>query len=604
MKADKNKMYFLEVAPVVKNAPKEPVSYFSSYNLKPGALVKVSLKKKQVFGVVVKSISIKDKKIFLKKSEFSLKAIKNVVFENFLGEDFIKAAKKISDFFVCSLGSTIYSLVDKHFFDSPSLFFSPKGRKLVFILFSGKSGVQNFTSEETGVLNLKFWSGMPKKEFNKNIKFLDDKKNNDIEIAATSKFLPLFNKNFERLVIRKEFLKSYKTRVMPYLDYAFSAEIMSESFGVRSVFSADSLTAEDFKKISESKEKIPENLFKKEKKSGREEVVFLDKAKENAFLSDEIKNIISNGSSLFFINKRGYYNFAVCLDCGKVVLCDNCSSPLKIHLEQDGKNRTFLCHYCFFKNFISNLCKNCGSHNLKAFGFGAQKIEEEIKKEFGGKKKIMRLDSDILMKKGRQAEIEIKEFLEEGNGILIATEIVFSFLAERGAPRYFNNVIAFPDNMFNIPDFKIGEKIFMCLSRLKQAASDNFLIISEFKSNGIFDKVLKGDYLKFYEEELKSRKTFFYPPFSVLIKITKEEKNKENLSKEIADIKDDLAKILGEDKVFSFPSFIEKVKNKYRINILLKLEAENWPYEYIELLNFLRNLPFSFRVLVNPDSVL
>ena len=99
-------------------------------------------------------------------------------------------------------------------------------------------------------------------------------------------------------------------------------------------------------------------------------------------------------------------------------------------------------------------------------------------------------------------------------------------------------------------------------------AKKSFIIQTRFPELPIFDNVLRGNISGFYKEEIESRKIFQYPPFKLLIKITKEGKNENQLNKEI----EALQKILAEWKPASYSAFIPKIKNLYIKHILLKID--------------------------------
>ena len=119
-----------------------------------------------------------------------------------------------------------------------------------------------------------------------------------------------------------------------------------------------------------------------------------------------------------------------------------------------------------------------------------------------------------------------EEFLADGGlpagkaSILVGTEMIFSYINQP-----VDRVVAISvDGLFTLPEFKINEKVFHLLLKLKSLAKKTFIIQTRFPELPIFDNVLRGNISGFYKEEIESRKIFQYPPFKLLIKITKEGK--------------------------------------------------------------------------------
>ena len=167
------------------------------------------------------------------------------------------------------------------------------------------------------------------------------------------------------------------------------------------------------------------------------------------------------------------------------------------------------------------------------------------------------MDSDSVPNEKAGKKIA-EEFLADGGlpagkaSILVGTEMIFSYINQP-----VDRVVAISvDGLFTLPEFKINEKVFHLLLKLKSLAKKTFIIQTRFPELPIFDNVLRGNISGFYKEEIESRKIFQYPPFKLLIKITKEGKNENQLNKEI----EALQKILAEWKPSSYPAFIPKNK--------------------------------------------
>jgi len=103
--------------------------------------------------------------------------------------------------------------------------------------------------------------------------------------------------------------------------------------------------------------------------------------------------------------------------------------------------------------------------------------------------------------------------------------------------------------------------------------------------------------LDFYREEISERKTFGYPPFQMLIKITWS--GKKALAKEEVE---KLSKILSDYEHITYPAFIQEVKGLYRMNTLIKLDRDKWVDK--NLLEILRSIPPYFAIRIDPEDIL
>jgi primosomal protein N' len=123
------------------------------------------------------------------------------------------------------------------------------------------------------------------------------------------------------------------------------------------------------------------------------------------------------------------------------------------------------------------------------------------------------------------------------------------------------------------------------------------LIQTRKPSQKIFDYVAKGNLVDFYKDEIKKRKDFGYPPFSVFIKISVIGTS-ERVSKEMEYIK----KLLSKYDIQIYPSSIKVARGKFAMHGLIRVERSKWPNT--EIVEILRSLPPHFSVDVDPESLL
>ncbi len=107
----------------------------------------------------------------------------------------------------------------------------------------------------------------------------------------------------------------------------------------------------------------------------------------------------------------------------------------------------------------------------------------------------------------------------------------------------------------------------------------------------------RGNLVDFYRDELGVREKFKYPPFKLLIKITRQGKEE--------DVTRDMQKLhaeLKEWKPLIFPAFASTPDDEERMHALIRLEPDGWPDE--KLATFLGNLSPQYAVNVDPEDIL
>ena len=289
---------------------------------------------------------------------------------------------------------------------------------------------------------------------------------------------------------------------------------------------------------------------------------------------------------ILFLNKRGYTSYLFCKTCGHGILCDNCDVAMTYY-----KSRGYLiCNYCGKMIKKAEQCKFCGSDEIFEYGFGTEKVEEVVKMMFPYAN-VDRMDRDTTHKK-EDYELKYKLMNEGRIDILIGTQMV-------GKGLDFKNVILvgviLADLSLNIPDFKARERTFQILAQVAGRAGrgdkkGKAVFQTYMPDNFVIKCAAKQDYKSFYDWEIKKREEDLYPPFTLLAVITISGYQM-NLTKlksfEILKyIKQDVIKnkISGIKTSEVQPAVFEKIKNRYRFNIIFKVVNKDYENQFIQLL--------------------
>ncbi len=306
-----------------------------------------------------------------------------------------------------------------------------------------------------------------------------------------------------------------------------------------------------------------------EKKKKRMESVF------SKTLLDEIDNRIKKKESVIILqNRRGFATQVFCNDCGDVVTCDDCSVAMVHHL-----NKNILqCHYCGTVKQVPKACPNCGSINLKFFGTGTQRVEDELD-YYLPNVKIERVDSDSINKKGKLGEI-LNSFRKGEINVLVGTQMVSKGLD-------FSNVtlvgVISAETSLWLPDFRADERTFQLLTQVSGRAgrSDKegeVVIQTQNSKNFVLQKVIENDYKGFYEKEIALREQGEYPPFARIGVIEIKDEKENNARSAINEFAKYLNKYgKGLNISPATEAVIYKIKGMYRFQIVIKSNRKKDP---------------------------
>ena len=296
----------------------------------------------------------------------------------------------------------------------------------------------------------------------------------------------------------------------------------------------------------------------------------------NFILSKLLKNKIEeklshNEQIILLLNRRGYSSMLTCRDCGYVLKCPNCDISLTYH----KTNNTNRCHYCNYsiKNVIK--CPKCSSTNIKEFGMGTEKLEEELNKVFNAR--IVRMDMDTTSKKGMHEKI-INDFGNHKYDILVGTQMIAKGL---DFPLVTLVGVINADASLNIPDFRSSEVTFELLSQVSGRAGRSNLpgevIIQTYNPDHYSIKhAMNHDYLGFYKEEMNLRKELGYSPYYYLTLVNIKCKDYELGFAEANKIGEYLRKKLSPNTKVLGPSManIFKINNIYNYQCIIKYKKD------------------------------
>ena len=345
---------------------------------------------------------------------------------------------------------------------------------------------------------------------------------------------------------------------------------------------------------------------------------FSETKTEDGVLSPPLKkaveqNLAQKKQTILFLNRRGFSKVFLCRSCGETIKCRNCDIAMTFHLKENNLK----CHYCDFQTQPLDQCPSCGFKGMRAYGFGTERLEQELGKDFP-EARIRRMDRDSTRRKGQTHNI-LKRFSDHEIDILVGTQMI-----TKGYD--FPNVtlvgVIAADLSLGFPDFRAGERTFQLLSQVAGRAGRGEqrgrVMVQTFNPGHYAIAAAKDhDYASFFQEEKDLRKQLGYPPFSFLACLRFQGNSKEstiNISRRIGQEMRAISarwpkhgkglQVLGPAE-----SPLAKLKGKYRCQILVKSKGAELLHYYLTEVervskNILRKSGVSIMMDVDPYQML
>ncbi len=299
------------------------------------------------------------------------------------------------------------------------------------------------------------------------------------------------------------------------------------------------------------------------------------KAKNFSMFSRELKADIADRlnkkeQTMIFINRRGMAGFVSCIDCGYVVKCSHCDVSMKLH-----GDKLMMCHYCGSKIVKPDICPECKSKHIKAFGTGTERVVKELNKAFPDAR-VIRMDADTTRTKEGHEKI-LEQFAKGDADILVGTQMIVK-------GHDFPNVtlvcaLAADLSLFE-QDFRSNEKTFDLLTQAAGRAGrgvkpGKMIIQTRHPEEYAIMCSKTQDYISFYEQEISFRRMAKYPPDSHMLMVCMLSKKCDELESKSMVFKEFISKTAASDTesvrvIGPVEAYVYKVKDIYRRVIYVK----------------------------------
>ncbi len=226
------------------------------------------------------------------------------------------------------------------------------------------------------------------------------------------------------------------------------------------------------------------------------------------------RHLREGGRVVLFVPRRGYAPALRCRECGHPVRCPRC----RVAVSYDRPAGEISCRVCGLKAPAPGVCPTCKGPGLEAVGAGSQRVQEVVRGLFPGVA-VARVDRDTARERARTVELLASGRLR----VVVGTQALLpaaSVLQERGAAPTLVGVIDADAALFR-PDFRAPERAFSegkTLSALA-APGGEVVVQTRLPDHPVLAALRTGRDALFYEEELRVRKEFGYPPFTHLAQV-------------------------------------------------------------------------------------
>ncbi len=282
------------------------------------------------------------------------------------------------------------------------------------------------------------------------------------------------------------------------------------------------------------------------------------------------QNKEQGGTSLLFLNRRGYAPLVLCQGCGHQFQCPNCD----VWLSQHKFRNKLLCHHCGFEGPVPESCPKCGSlDDLVPCGPGVERLAEELAE------KVPELKAEVLTSdslKGPEDLVPIYERLASGDlDVIIGTQMLAK---GHNFPRL--SLVGVVDGDMGLMggDPRSQEKTFQLLhqvaGRAGREGQEGVVYIQTYQPESQLMQALKAhdrDQLMGYEKEARSLVKL--PPYgrlaAVILSAPQEAIGREALQH----LTRMIPKVTGIQILGPAPAPLFKLRNWYRWRFLIKGEA-------------------------------
>ena len=224
--------------------------------------------------------------------------------------------------------------------------------------------------------------------------------------------------------------------------------------------------------------------------------------------------------AILLLNRRGMATFSQCRACGHVLTCPQCDVPLVYHADRERLR----CHRCDFEMRPSMRCPACGKAEVRAYGAGTQRVEDEVRRLLPGAR-VVRWDQDSVRDEGGHESI-LRRMEAREIDVLVGTQMVAKGL---DLPMVTAIGVVNGDTQLHLPDYRAAERTFQLLTQVAGRAGrrspGRVIVQTQSPEHPALVAAQQHDYSRFAAGELEVRRRLGYPPFRRLTRFVTRHKD-------------------------------------------------------------------------------
>lgn len=297
-------------------------------------------------------------------------------------------------------------------------------------------------------------------------------------------------------------------------------------------------------------------------------------------LAEALAETLQRGEqAILFLNRRGTATYVFCRDCGTVLKCPKCDTPLTYHIDLPATRHSspgsLLCHRCGYTRQMPKKCAACGSDQIRQYGLGSEKVETEAQAMLPGAR-TLRWDWETTRRKDAH-EIILTHFANHQADVLVGTQMLAKGL---DLPLVTLVGIVLADVGLNLPDPFAAERTFQVLTqvagRAGRSARGGQVILQTFApEHYVIQCAAKHDVDGFHKLELEYRRQLGYPPFGRLARLECRRRDPLKAESEAQRVLQILQEKLvtehrSQTTASAVPCFFAKMDGVYRWQVILR----------------------------------
>lgn len=227
------------------------------------------------------------------------------------------------------------------------------------------------------------------------------------------------------------------------------------------------------------------------------------------------KRLHSRQQSLLFLNRRGTARQILCQECGWQAVCPKCDLPMTLHAD----SHIIRCHVCGHTEKPPYSCPECRASDIVYRSLGTKALVSSLEKLFP-EAAIRRFDTD-----NPAADTLVRQYdaiKAGGVDILVGTQMLGKGL---DLPKLSLVVMINADTSLHMPDFSSVERSYQLLHQAIGRVGRGHLpngevIVQSYRpKDPLLKAALSQNWQALYENEIKERQQFLFPPFCFILKI-------------------------------------------------------------------------------------